>query len=251
MFCNIAAWHAGCTLGHGCHRQPLPVSTQVHALAACQHTACPSSAKPSANLICHARCIKVLRSSFQRSSICTWPHSLSNRTPKQCTVCWAGSADQHSMPADAAAPQPSNSKPMFSPLVPVFRQTKHDSDIRGLAIPALFSLLLDPIMSLVDCAIIGRLGSDSLAATGASISIFSLAGLLVSFLSYVTVPAVAEAVTSGDDAEVSKVISTGWLSSLQLLNKISAGLIGLKVAQFALRLCCSRACISGYATNST
>ena len=68
-------------------------------------------------------------------------------------------------------------------------------------------------MSLIDCAIIGRLGADSLAATGASISIFSLAGLLVSFLSYVTVPAVAEAAAQGDKAEVSKVISTGvWIA---------------------------------------
>ena len=68
-------------------------------------------------------------------------------------------------------------------------------------------------MSLIDCAIIGRLGADSLAATGASISIFSLAGLLVSFLSYVTVPAVAEASAQGDSAEVSKVISTGvWIA---------------------------------------
>lgn len=68
-------------------------------------------------------------------------------------------------------------------------------------------------MSVIDCAIIGRLGADSLAATGASISIFSLAGLLVSFLSYVTVPAVAEASTQGDSAEVSRVISTGvWIA---------------------------------------
>lgn len=68
-------------------------------------------------------------------------------------------------------------------------------------------------MSLVDCAIVGRLGADALAATGASISIFSLAGLLVSFLSYVTVPAVAEASTQGDSAEVSRVISTGvWIA---------------------------------------
>lgn len=68
-------------------------------------------------------------------------------------------------------------------------------------------------MSLIDCAIIGRLGADALAATGASISIFSLAGLLVSFLSYVTVPAVAEASAQGDQAEVSKVISTGvWIA---------------------------------------
>lgn len=68
-------------------------------------------------------------------------------------------------------------------------------------------------MSLVDCAIVGRLGADALAATGASISIFSLAGLLVSFLSYVTVPAVAEASTQGDSSEVSRVISTGvWIA---------------------------------------
>ena len=129
-------------------------------------------------------------------------------------------AEQHvacSAHADSAIGQahdpPAPAESRFGPLFPHFHKSKHDADITQLAVPALFSLLLDPVMSLVDCAIVGRLGADALAATGASISIFSLAGLLVSFLSYVTVPAVAEASTQGDSAEVSRVISTGvWIA---------------------------------------
>ena len=121
------------------------------------------------------------------------------------------SAHADSAVGHAHDPAPAGSR--FGPLFPYFHKSKHDADITQLAVPALFSLLLDPVMSLVDCAIVGRLGADALAATGASISIFSLAGLLVSFLSYVTVPAVAEASTQGDSSEVSRVISTGvWIA---------------------------------------
>ena len=123
----------------------------------------------------------------------------------------ASSAHANSAAGHAHDSAPAASR--FGPLFPYFHKSKHDADITQLAVPALFSLLLDPVMSLVDCAIVGRLGADALAATGASISIFSLAGLLVSFLSYVTVPAVAEASTQGDSSEVSRVISTGvWIA---------------------------------------
>jgi len=128
-------------------------------------------------------------------------------------VCPAQASDSALHHAHDHAHDPAPARHRLSPLIPIWQKSKHDSDITQLAIPALFSLLLDPVMSLIDCAIIGRLGADSLAATGASISIFSLAGLLVSFLSYVTVPAVAEASAQGDQAEVSKVISTGvWIA---------------------------------------
>ncbi|KAL3144383.1 hypothetical protein ABBQ32_004137 [Trebouxia sp. C0010 RCD-2024] len=131
-----------------------------------------------------------------------------HHSPREHVGCSA-----HAGTAVGHAPDPPPAGSRFGPLFPHFQKSKHDADITQLAVPALFSLLLDPVMSLVDCAIVGRLGADALAATGASISIFSLAGLLVSFLSYVTVPAVAEASTQGDSAEVSRVISTGvWIA---------------------------------------
>ena len=189
---------SGCA---SCHRNHPPAAVQLPSVTICAHSG-------------SSKCWSTSRVQCRRSY--SHPYRpFSSNSSHQRVVCWAGSPG-HANPTNAPGP-PSSAKqqPLFSPLIPVFRQTKHDNDIRGLAIPALFSLLLDPVMSLVDCAIIGRLGSESLAATGASISIFSLAGLLVSFLSYVTVPAVAEAATSGDDAEVSRVISTGvWLAVL-------------------------------------
>ena len=140
---------------------------------------------------------------IQHTQGVTQPH-----TARLAVTCSA-----HVDSAVGHAHEPATPRPHFGPLFPQFHRSKHDSHITQLAVPALFSLLLDPVMSLIDCAIIGRLGADSLAATGASISIFSLAGLLVSFLSYVTVPAVAEASTQGDSAEVSRVIATGvWIA---------------------------------------
>ena len=139
-------------------------------------------------------------------------HRLTKPKPKSRfhqTACASHASDN----AIHHAHDPAPPRHQLSPLIPIWKKNKHDSEITQLAIPALLSLLLDPVMSVIDCAIIGRLGADSLAATGASISIFSLAGLLVSFLSYVTVPAVAEASTQGDTAEVSKVIATGvWIA---------------------------------------
>lgn len=210
LYTKPVAMVLGDTLGATCQHQMPPLSS--YASTTRSHL-CPGRSSPSVTLTHLSQASKHACSSILYRSRCTRTHKpFSSKASKRHAVCWAGSGDQSAIPADAAVPSPSaKPKPLFSPLVPVFRRTKHDNDIRGLAVPALFSLLLDPIMSLVDCAIIGRLGSDSLAATGASISIFSLAGLLVSFLSYVTVPAVAEAATSGDDAEVSRVISTGWL----------------------------------------
>ena len=160
----------------------------------------------------HLHCIHSQALAVQPNRRHSLKTSLPSR-PRQHLVRAAHASDSALHHAHDHAPDPTPARHRLSPLIPVWQKSKHDSDITQLAIPALFSLLLDPVMSLIDCAIIGRLGADSLAATGASISIFSLAGLLVSFLSYVTVPAVAEASAQGDQAEVSKVISTGvWIA---------------------------------------
>lgn len=49
----------------------------------------------------------------------------------------------------------------------MFQRHSNRSQISGLALPALMSLLVDPILSLVDTAYVGRgLGAISLAALG-------------------------------------------------------------------------------------
>ena len=57
--------------------------------------------------------------------------------------------------------------------------SRHDRDIWGLAIPALFSILLEPFMGVVDTAIVGRLGAAQLGAVGLANMIFNFSNFLV------------------------------------------------------------------------
>ena len=45
-------------------------------------------------------------------------------------------------------------------------RSRHDGEIFRLAIPALAAVMLDPLMGLVDTAIVGRLGAAQLGAVG-------------------------------------------------------------------------------------
>jgi hypothetical protein len=58
-------------------------------------------------------------------------------------------------------------------LRPVFGKEELD-EVIALAIPALGSLLADPLMSLVDTAVVGRYSSTSLAALGPSMAVFQI-----------------------------------------------------------------------------
>ena len=96
--------------------------------------------------------------------------------------------------------------PLHSPL---------DASIVGLAVPALFSLLLDPLMSLVDTSLVGRLGTEPLAAVGLSSIMFTFFAILFNFLIFVTTPAVARAVAAGDRREASRVTARGlWIAGV-------------------------------------
>jgi Na+-driven multidrug efflux pump len=55
----------------------------------------------------------------------------------------------------------------------VFGKEEFD-EVIALAIPALGSLLADPLMSLVDTAVVGRYSSTSLAALGPSTAVFQI-----------------------------------------------------------------------------
>jgi putative MATE family efflux protein len=106
-----------------------------------------------------------------------------------------------------------------------------DASIVGLAVPALFSLLLDPLMSLVDTGLVGRLGTEPLAAVGLSSIMFTFFAILFNFLIFVTTPAVARAMAAGDRAEASRVTARGlWIAGVAG----TASGIGLWVAAPAL-----------------
>lgn len=90
-------------------------------------------------------------------------------------------------------------------------RSKHDRVVASLAIPALGSLIADPVLGLVDTAFVGRIGSDALAGLGVSVAIFGVAFFVFNFLEYGTTTEVAKAVGAGDGAAAGRAV---WTSAL-------------------------------------
>ncbi|KAI3426457.1 hypothetical protein D9Q98_008824 [Chlorella vulgaris] len=90
-----------------------------------------------------------------------------------------------------------------------------DREIFLLAIPALFSVLLDPIMGMVSTAIVGsRLGTASLAAVGLCTIVFNFSNFVFNFLLYTTTPRIAEAAARKDTGAVSRITAQGlWIAT--------------------------------------
>ncbi|PSQ80101.1 MAG: MATE family efflux transporter [Bacteroidetes bacterium QS_8_68_15] len=84
--------------------------------------------------------------------------------------------------------------------------TRYDRDILALAVPALGTLAVGPLVSLVDTAFVGRLGRVPLAALGVNASVFSLAFIVFNFLAYATTPRVAGAYGRGDREEAGRTV---------------------------------------------
>jgi putative MATE family efflux protein len=76
--------------------------------------------------------------------------------------------------------------------------TATDRAIWALAVPALGALVAQPLYLLIDAAVVGTLGTASLAGLGAAGSVFSLIVGLCIFLAYATTSTVARKVGAGD-----------------------------------------------------
>lgn len=85
------------------------------------------------------------------------------------------------------------------------RPSRFDREILALAIPALGALAADPLVSLVDTAFVGRLGTVPLASLGVAVAVFGIAFALANFLPYGATPLVAAAVGAGDDREAGRL----------------------------------------------
>jgi len=98
--------------------------------------------------------------------------------------------------------------------LPVLGSSPYDAEIFKLAFPALFAVLLDPLMSMVDTAIIGRIGVNELAGTGlAGLMWATFTVALFQFLATAITPLVSGANARGDKETVSRTICTGmWLA---------------------------------------
>lgn len=84
-----------------------------------------------------------------------------------------------------------------------------DRPILRFAIPALATMAVDPLVSMVDTAFVGRLGTGALAALGVNVGIFGLAFYVFNFLANGTTPLVAGALGEGDRDRAGRVVVAG------------------------------------------
>ncbi len=73
--------------------------------------------------------------------------------------------------------------------------------ILRLAIPALGTLAIDPVLTLIDTAFVARVGVDDLAALGVDTAILGFVFFGFNFLAYATTPLVAQALGRGNPAD--------------------------------------------------
>jgi len=105
----------------------------------------------------------------------------------------------------------------------------YDRDILDLAVPALAGLAAGPLVSLVDTAFVGQLGSVPLGALGVNTSIFSMTFVIFNFLAYGTTPRVGRAVGNEDWEEAGRVV----MRALTLA--VGAGIVALIALQALAR----------------
>lgn len=109
-----------------------------------------------------------------------------------------------------------------------------DREILALAIPALGALVAEPLFLLADSAVVGRLGTVSLAGLGIAAAVLSTAVNLFVFLAYGTTAAVARRIGAGDrTGAVAQGIDGMWLA---LLLGTAAGLAGWAGAGWVVSL---------------
>ena len=112
---------------------------------------------------------------------------------------------------EVKAPKPASQPPIS--FLSVVLNTSFDKEIAKLALPALMTTLLDPVMTAIDAAIVGRLGTPQLAAVGACTVLYNFSNFVFNFLLYTTTPRIAAAASKSDMSAVSKIASQGlWVA---------------------------------------
>lgn len=83
-----------------------------------------------------------------------------------------------------------------------------DASIAALAIPALGTELIDPLLSACDTAFVGRIGPQPLAGVGIASSVFTYTFLFFNFLSTASSPLITQALARSVLACITEV----WLA---------------------------------------
>ncbi len=108
-----------------------------------------------------------------------------------------------------------------------------DREILRLAVPALGSLIAEPLYVLADTAVVGRLGTDRLAGLALAVSILLVAHSVLIFLAYGTTAAVSRLLGAGDHAGAAhQAVQSLWLAAGL---GVALTAVGLPLAEPALR----------------
>ena len=86
----------------------------------------------------------------------------------------------------------------------------------GLALPAVATLIADPMMGLVDTAVVGRIGAAELGGLGLAVAVLSTVAWVFNFLVYGTTSAVARARGAGDEDGAFRRVRTSVRAALIL-----------------------------------
>ena len=86
-------------------------------------------------------------------------------------------------------------------------------EVLDLAVPATLALAADPLLSLVDTALVGRLGAVPLAALGVNVAVFGAVFLVFNFLTYGTTAEVARLRGAGRPEDAARyALHALWLA---------------------------------------
>ena len=122
----------------------------------------------------------------------------------------------------------------MSAVVEAFRRNPRDGAIAALAIPALGTLALDPLVSIVDTAWVGRLGTVPLAALAVASAVFAAVFSIFNFVHMAITPLVAGEVGRGDLRKAGS-ISKGALLIAAVLG-VGVGIIAIAATPWVVSL---------------
>jgi MATE family multidrug resistance protein len=107
----------------------------------------------------------------------------------------------------------------------VTRSRLDNRAILRLAIPALGTLAIDPLLTLIDTAFVARVGVEELAALGVDSAILGFVFFGFNFLAYATTPLVAQALGRGNQDEARR-----WVGDALVL-AVALGLVATVVVE--------------------
>ncbi len=105
--------------------------------------------------------------------------------------------------------------------------------ILALAIPAIGTLVADPLLGFVDTAVAGRIGTQQLGALGLAVAVLATVSWVFNFLVYGTTATVARAMGAGDRHAAGERVAHAGVVAL-VLGGVIGGVIAL-VAPWLLR----------------